>query len=423
MNAAAESLGAARPRSRRSPICSGSATTTRRWAMARPTSGRTTPRCRSSRCSKPLVAMPRRARHHGRALSAGQGRPGAGRALQRGGEVLHRLFGRHGAGSRPAHLARRHRPRAHHRRGPRQLLSRCPRCATRRRAAGSGRSRRASTACRPTAAIASRSRSIARRSSRAARPTAPTRPSSFPIARSATRASASPRARWRRTASPPSSWAAPRTSSNMSACRACCSPIFRSAMRPGRPNDPRVAGADARPCAARARERRRRRAPPCSRRCDGATIPTGSSTTATSSGSRRKRSRAPRRIRQGEGRGEGGARGDGIGSAGAMASLLETAPKYRDGLLHTQDLCSTLFSSIFVVTLDVAHDIRLRMLRSPTTQRGPPAPPSHPPWRLRRSEAAALMCPFAGAPTHRGSPQCRLRPLHPYNCRPLQSSG
>ena len=34
---------------RRSPTCSGSATTTRRSATARPTNGRTTPRCRSSR--------------------------------------------------------------------------------------------------------------------------------------------------------------------------------------------------------------------------------------------------------------------------------------------------------------------------------------------------------------------------------------
>jgi len=39
--------------------------------------------------------MPRRSRHHGFALSAGQGRSGAGRPLQCGGEVLHRLFGRY----------------------------------------------------------------------------------------------------------------------------------------------------------------------------------------------------------------------------------------------------------------------------------------------------------------------------------------
>src|SRR5437879_2631617 len=44
---------------------------------------------------------------------------------------------------------------------------------------------------------------------------------------------------------------------------------------------------------------RRRRAPSCSRPCAGATMPTGSSTTATSSASRRKRSRGVgRRLMQ-----------------------------------------------------------------------------------------------------------------------------
>ena len=104
------------------PISSGSATITRRSAMARPTSGRTTPMCRSSpwpsRSPRAGVTIVTTAAPY----QPGQGRSGSGRALQCGGQVLHRLFGRHGAGSRPAHLARRHRPQAHDGRGSRQLF-------------------------------------------------------------------------------------------------------------------------------------------------------------------------------------------------------------------------------------------------------------------------------------------------------------
>ena len=66
----------------------------------------------------------------------------------------------------------------------------------------------------------------------------------------------------------------------------------------------------------------------------GATIPAGSSTIATSSACPPEEiSGAARGIRQGEGRGQGGARGDGIGSRWvAMASLSEIAPEYRGGL-------------------------------------------------------------------------------------------
>ena len=79
---------------------------------------------------------PSRADHHGGALPAGQGRPGSGRALQRGGQVLRRLLRRYGEGPRPAHLARR-RSTASTRR-PRTAAPgfRCRRCA---RAAGAGR--------------------------------------------------------------------------------------------------------------------------------------------------------------------------------------------------------------------------------------------------------------------------------------------
>ena len=121
---------------------------------------------------------------------------------------------------------------------------------------------------------------------------------------SATRRVASPRARWRRTASPPSSWAAPRTSSSTSACRASCSPIFRSATPPaGRTTRRRRPSRSSWRCACS--KPRRRRGPPCSRRCAGARARTGSSTTATSSGCPRRRSRAARRVRPAEGRGEG----------------------------------------------------------------------------------------------------------------------
>ena len=66
----------------------------------------------------------------------------------------------------------------------------------------------------------------------------------------------------KRPASPPSSWAAPRTSSNMSACRGLSSPIFRSAMRrAGRT----IVRRKMSPSSSRSdfSNRRRRRAPPC----------------------------------------------------------------------------------------------------------------------------------------------------------------
>ena len=76
-----------------------------------------------SPAAEAAVPMPRRADHHGGALSAGRGRPGSRRAVQRESEVLRRLLRRFGAGPRPAHRARRHRPQAHDRRGSRHLLS------------------------------------------------------------------------------------------------------------------------------------------------------------------------------------------------------------------------------------------------------------------------------------------------------------
>ena len=76
----------------------------------------------------------------------------------------------------------------------------------------------------------------ARRSSLDARPMGSMQRSSFPTAPSAIRASVLLRERWRRTVSPPSSWAVPRTSSNMSAYHAFCSLTSRSA-RVGSPGD------------------------------------------------------------------------------------------------------------------------------------------------------------------------------------------
>ena len=74
----------------------------------------------------------RGADYHRRALPAGQGRPGAGCALQRGGEVLQRLFRRQRIGPGPAHLPYRHRPRPHRGRGYRKLVP-APRAPRRRR--------------------------------------------------------------------------------------------------------------------------------------------------------------------------------------------------------------------------------------------------------------------------------------------------
>ena len=86
--------------------------------------------------TKPLAQMPRRAHHHRGALPARQGRPGAGRALQRGGQVLHRLFGRHGDGTTTC--ASRTSPSTASTPRPRTAAPtfRCRRCA---RAAARGR--------------------------------------------------------------------------------------------------------------------------------------------------------------------------------------------------------------------------------------------------------------------------------------------
>ena len=82
------------------------------------------------------VRMPHRAGHHRGALPAGQGRPGSGRALQRGRQVLHRLFGRRRdrtticASRTSRSTARTRRPRTP------AATFRCPRCAS---AAAAGR--------------------------------------------------------------------------------------------------------------------------------------------------------------------------------------------------------------------------------------------------------------------------------------------
>ena len=148
-------------------------------------------------------AEPRHDRHHGGALSARQGRPGAGRALQLGGQVLQGLLGRHGQGPRPAHLARRHRPQAHDGRGLRHLV---PAAGAAPR--GRARPHRLARAALPRPAdqpqpsrhaggrLPGDRRPLQGRRRRCGDPRCPTAPS-------ATRASASPRARWRRPASPP----------------------------------------------------------------------------------------------------------------------------------------------------------------------------------------------------------------------------
>ena len=75
--------------------------------------------------------MPRRARHHRGALPARQGRPGARRALQRGGEILQRLF----AATRAATTTCASRTSPSTARTPRPRIPaatfRWPRCATR----------------------------------------------------------------------------------------------------------------------------------------------------------------------------------------------------------------------------------------------------------------------------------------------------
>ena len=85
---------------------------------------------------KPLAGRAADHRHHRGAVPAGQGRPGTGRAVQRRGEVLPGVFRRHVADARPAHLAHRLRPRAHHGRGQRHLV---PAAGVAARGRGAGR--------------------------------------------------------------------------------------------------------------------------------------------------------------------------------------------------------------------------------------------------------------------------------------------
>ena len=183
--------------------------------------------------------MPRHAHHDGGAVSAGQGRSGSGSAVQRGGQVLHGLLGRHGDATTTC--ASRTSPSTASTRRPRTPppTSRWRRCAG---AAASGRI--GVVAPRFHGAPTNRSHRVTleidcsgdRRALQGRRASMPR--SWFRTAPSATRPSAWPRECSRRTASPPSSWAARRTSSSMSACRASCSPTSRSATRRGGRSDP-----------------------------------------------------------------------------------------------------------------------------------------------------------------------------------------
>ena len=191
--------------------------------------------------SKPLGEMPRRADHDRGAVSARQGRPGTGSALQRSREVLRGLLRRR-ARSTTICASR---------------TSRSTACTPRREDAGIVLS---------AAGAAPRSRARAGSASVAPRfHGAPTNRSHRAtlevdcpelVARCRDDAvdaailvaelpglppddELSPRACSRRTASPPSSWAARRTSSSTSACRAFCSPTFRSATPPGGRTTPR----------------------------------------------------------------------------------------------------------------------------------------------------------------------------------------
>jgi hypothetical protein len=136
-------------------------------------------------------------------LSARQGRPGARRALQFGGQILQGLFRRHGPRPRPAHLACRHRPQAHDGRGLRHLVP-AARAAPRRQARPHRLARaalsRAADQPQPSRHARGRLPEVVAR----CRTTASRRRSCCPTAPCAIRAPASPRARWRRAASPPS---------------------------------------------------------------------------------------------------------------------------------------------------------------------------------------------------------------------------
>ena len=152
---------------------------------------------------KPLRAVARRHRHHRRAVPAGQGRPGAGRGLQRRRQVLPGLFRRHGARPRPAHLAYRLRPRAHQRRGQRHLVP-AARAAPRRRRRPHRRRRAAlpRRADQPQPSRHDRDRRAGNPAPRAGGWRGRRR-SWCRTARSATRPAAWSRGIWRRTASPP----------------------------------------------------------------------------------------------------------------------------------------------------------------------------------------------------------------------------
>ena len=137
---------------------------------------------------KPLSECRVAAGHHGGALSAGQGRSGSRRAVQCGGQVLHRLLGRHGA--RTTTCASRMSPSTASTPRPKTPATYfpLPRCAA---AATAGRIGvgRAALSWRPDQSQPSsdaRGR-LARRSSRAARPTRSMPRSWFPTAPSATR--------------------------------------------------------------------------------------------------------------------------------------------------------------------------------------------------------------------------------------------
>ena len=66
---------------RRFPTCGGSGIITRRWATLRPYEWAHYAEVPFQPLHKPLVRESRHDRHHGSALSAGQGRPGSAGAL------------------------------------------------------------------------------------------------------------------------------------------------------------------------------------------------------------------------------------------------------------------------------------------------------------------------------------------------------
>ena len=237
------------------------------------------------RLRKPLRRVPGGARHDRRAVPARQGRPGSGRAVQR---ARRSSIGVYSGDTRSTTICASPTSRSiASTRPPRTSAAWFPLAALRRARgapAASARSRRASTARRPTAASARRSRSTAPSSSRAAAPTAadaailvaqlPGLPPDHGPRRAAARGE---RHRHRRHGL---------RQGHRRARRRAALPVLRlpARQRGGPAERPCVAGRDARARAARCSNPRRRRARRCSRRCAGATTPTGSSTTATSRG-------------------------------------------------------------------------------------------------------------------------------------------